>query len=89
MALSRLLRGTLDEKLDWIFTLYDQNGDGVITIDEMFAVVTALHKNVGIMTEPPPDRFAVRQHTRDMFQVLFNLPCDLGKQPDPRYLAEV
>lgn len=69
LALSRLLRGTLDEKLEWIFTLYDQKGDGVITFDEMHGIVRALYNNMGMMVDPPPDRFAVRQHARDMFQV--------------------
>uniref|UniRef100_A0A914XL83 EF-hand domain-containing protein n=1 Tax=Plectus sambesii TaxID=2011161 RepID=A0A914XL83_9BILA len=74
VALSRLLRGTLDEKLEWIFTLYDQKGDGVITFDEMFGMVTALYNNMGMMVDPPPDRFAIRQHARDMFQIADRRP---------------
>ena len=32
MGLSLLLRGTLLEKLEWTFNLYDINGDGIITV---------------------------------------------------------
>ena len=31
MGLSVLARGTLHEKLQWAFHLYDINGDGIIT----------------------------------------------------------
>ena len=39
MGLSLLLRGSLLEKLQWMFSLYDVNQDGVITIEEMLQVV--------------------------------------------------
>ena len=29
------MRGSLDEKLTWAFNMYDQNKDGLITLDEM------------------------------------------------------
>ena len=35
VSLSTLLHGTLHEKLNWTFRMYDLNGDGVITQNEI------------------------------------------------------
>lgn len=40
-------RGSVEEKLRWTFTLYDINGDGFITRDEMTDIVTAVYELVG------------------------------------------
>ena len=37
--LSILIHGTAEEKYNWIFDLYDLNGDGYITKEEMEDVV--------------------------------------------------
>ena len=39
LGLSILLRGSIDEKLRWIYSLYDVNRDGKITIDEFKYIV--------------------------------------------------
>ena len=39
-ALGITAKGSLEEKLNWAFGLYDTNGDGFITRDEMLDIVT-------------------------------------------------
>ena len=48
LSLSTLLYGTLYEKLNWTFRLYDLNGDGKITKAELGNVVVAVHQLMGI-----------------------------------------
>jgi len=47
IGLSVLTRGTIDEQLRWIFTLYDLNGDGIITKDEFCKIVSSVHDLMG------------------------------------------
>lgn len=49
-GLSILSRGTLEEKLLWTFSLYDINGDGRITKEEMTDIVTAIYELMGKVT---------------------------------------
>lgn len=45
-TLSILSRGTMEEKLTWTFALYDINGDGCVTREEMTNIVTAIYDMV-------------------------------------------
>ena len=56
MSLSTLLHGTLYEKLMWTFRVYDLNGDGVITKNEMGNVVVAVYELMGIILKPPVNK---------------------------------
>ena len=52
VSLSTLLRGTTYERLRWTFTLYDLNGDGYITKQEVLNVMVAVHELMGIHGSP-------------------------------------
>ncbi|XP_072932561.1 Kv channel-interacting protein 4-like isoform X1 [Epargyreus clarus] len=67
-GLSILSRGTLEEKLRWTFSLYDINGDGYITKDEMTEIVTAIYDLMGKIVEPMIDDEAVREKVERLFQ---------------------
>lgn len=68
-GLSTLSRGSLDEKLRWAFSLYDINGDGYITREEMTDVVTAVYELMGKFTEPCVEETTVRDKVDCIFQV--------------------
>lgn len=46
-ALSSLLRGSIEEKINFVFRLYDLNGDNVITLDEMSRIFFAIYRLLG------------------------------------------
>ena len=69
MGLSVLARGTLHEKLQWAFSLYDINGDGIITRDEMMDIVTAIYDMMGKYSEPLIDEHTAEDHVEKVFQV--------------------
>ncbi|XP_034933810.1 Kv channel-interacting protein 1-like [Chelonus insularis] len=67
-GLSILSRGSMDEKLRWTFSLYDINGDGCITRDEMTDIVTAVYELMGKFSDPNMDPEGVREKVDRMFQ---------------------
>ena len=71
VGLSVLARGTLMEKLRWAFTLYDINGDGIITKEEMLDIVSSIYDMMGRFSEPAVDEHTARDHVDRVFQVCF------------------
>lgn len=69
MGLSVLSRGTLDEKLRFVFNLYDINGDGFITKQEMRDVVTAVYELMGNCAEPNFEESVVNDRVDRIFLV--------------------
>ncbi|XP_073343194.1 A-type potassium channel modulatory protein KCNIP1 isoform X2 [Pagrus major] len=67
-ALSILLRGTVTEKLQWTFNLYDINRDGYINKEEMTDIVRAIYDMMGKYTYPVLKNDAPKQHVDAFFQ---------------------
>lgn len=60
----------MEEKLRWTFTLYDINGDGFITRDEMTDIATAIYELMGRSPDtvgPDPDK--IRDKVERVFVV--------------------
>uniref|UniRef100_A0A6Q2Z9V7 EF-hand domain-containing protein n=1 Tax=Esox lucius TaxID=8010 RepID=A0A6Q2Z9V7_ESOLU len=68
MALSILLRGSVREKLQWTFNLYDINKDGYINKEEMTDIVRAIYDMMGKYTYPALKTDTPRQHVDAFFQ---------------------
>ncbi len=70
MGLSILSRGTIDEKLRWIFNLYDINRDGKVTRDELLLIVSSVYELMGKFTNPGIDDDSPKQHVDFVFKKL-------------------
>ncbi|KAJ8266239.1 hypothetical protein GJAV_G00128140 [Gymnothorax javanicus] len=68
MGLSTLLRGTVTEKLQWTFNLYDINRDGYISKEEMTLIVSAIYDMMGKYTYPALKGDDPLQHVDAFFQ---------------------
>ncbi|UYV74833.1 KCNIP4 [Cordylochernes scorpioides] len=67
-GLSTLSRGSTLEKLQWTFNLYDINGDGRVSKDEMFEITNAIYCLLGRFIEPEVDEESTRDHAERVFQ---------------------
>ncbi|XP_071542241.1 uncharacterized protein [Panulirus ornatus] len=70
MGLSVLLKGTLQERVNWIFNLYDINNDGYITKEELIDIVTSIYDLMGDQTSPGIDDGTAIDHVDKVFEKL-------------------
>uniref|UniRef100_A0A8C9WQW1 Potassium voltage-gated channel interacting protein 3 n=1 Tax=Scleropages formosus TaxID=113540 RepID=A0A8C9WQW1_SCLFO len=68
IGLSVLLRGSVTEKLNWAFNLYDINKDGYITKEEMLAIMKSIYDMMGRYTYPSVRDDAPSEHVEKFFQ---------------------
>ncbi|XP_015789645.1 calcium and calcium/calmodulin-dependent serine/threonine-protein kinase isoform X2 [Tetranychus urticae] len=69
-ALSTLSRGSTSDKLEWIFKLYDINGDGYLTADEIIEISRAIYALLGYYVSPGHDSKTCEDHGYRVFQKL-------------------
>lgn len=71
----------MEEKLRWTFQLYDINGDGLITREEMTDIAIAIYELMGrnpesIHATPDPDQ--IKDKVEKIFTVSFKYPQICG-----------
>ncbi len=70
VGLSILVRGTLEEKLRWTFSLYDQDRDGLISREEMEDIVGSVFDLMGRTGEPAMEEELITQRVDKIFEVI-------------------
>ncbi|KAG7263592.1 hypothetical protein CRUP_035575 [Coryphaenoides rupestris] len=68
-GLSIILRGTINDRLNWAFNLYDLNKDGCITKEEMLDIMKSIYDMMGKYTYPNMQDEAPREHVENFFQL--------------------
>ncbi|KAK2712324.1 hypothetical protein QYM36_011121 [Artemia franciscana] len=66
-CLSNISRGTLEEKIRWVFNLYDLNNDGLISRTEMLAIISSVYEMIGPSIEPPAGEETISDHVDRIF----------------------
>ncbi|CAF2719087.1 unnamed protein product [Rotaria sp. Silwood2] len=68
IGLSTLCRGTVEDRLKWIFKLYDNKKTGRLTKDDLHVIVCAVHSLLGNASNRHHDYTITQEHTTIVFQ---------------------
>lgn len=49
-SISVVTRGSVEEKLGWAFKIYDVDGNGYVSLDEIIKILESIHKMAGVIT---------------------------------------
>jgi len=75
----------VEEKLRWTFSLYDINGDGFITREEMTDIVTAIYELMGRLPDECPEEEKIKGKVEQIFQVSCSSRKPKSKIPNTKY----
>ncbi|CAF2763889.1 unnamed protein product [Rotaria sp. Silwood2] len=68
LTLSVLCRGTIDEKLRWIFRFYDIHGEGHMTRTNLNEILLSLNELLGSSGHTPINEREIQQHVDEIFE---------------------
>ncbi|XP_062284165.1 Kv channel-interacting protein 2-like isoform X5 [Scomber scombrus] len=68
VSLSIILRGSITDKLNWAFNMYDLNKDGCITREEMTNIMHSIYDMMGKYTYPCMKDDTPKDHVDSFFQ---------------------
>ncbi|KAF7490550.1 Kv channel-interacting protein 4 [Sarcoptes scabiei] len=68
IGLSVLFRGTVQDKLKWVFSLYDVNCDGIISKDDLSRVIISVYDLLGKSVYPQVDEATYKHHIDRVFK---------------------
>ena len=69
IGLSVLSRGSIEEKLRWVFELYDTDRDGQLRRSDVYNVVSSMYDMMGKSTEPKVHENTIDSHVNYVFNV--------------------